>query len=190
MKTKLISQGLLLSTVVLTAACSLHSNPNNGYHDPLVAYTAVQKQTDARILGGMIVLNKNEISLAQLAQQKTNNPAVRNYALWMEKAHSQNLNETLKLSQQLGLHPMEGDVARMLQQKGRQEMKTLSRLQNGAFDKAYIAAMVKGHQAALHLLDDKLIKLAVNPALKHQLENTSHHVNEHLQKAKAVQNTL
>ncbi len=78
----------------------------------------------------------------------------------------------------------------MLQRNGRKAIASLNHLQNGAFDRVYIADMVKGHTAALQLLNQKLIPLATNPLVKQLLENTRNHVIMHLQKAKAVQAQL
>lgn len=108
----------------------------------------------------------------------------------MNKAHSRNLQEAERLSQKLDVAPKQGQTAAQLQRKGRQELAALNRLQNHAFDRAYINAMVKDHAAALQLLDQRLIPQATNPQLRQYLEATRANVAQHLKQAQAVQNQL
>ncbi|KTC77993.1 DUF4142 domain-containing protein [Legionella brunensis] len=181
---------LTLSAILLASGCS--TNSNDAYNDlpANVVVTPAQAKVDAKILGGLVVLNRNEIAAATEAQRKATNPAVKNYAALMNKTHSQNLQETQNISRRIGVMPENGSVAMMLQSKGKQEMATLNRLQGLAFEKAYIAAMIKDHAAALALLNQKLIPQATNPMVKKQLIITRVHVQEHLAQAQAVQKEL
>ncbi|CEK11029.1 DUF4142 domain-containing protein [Legionella hackeliae] len=182
---------LTCSAVLLASGCSLNSNSNDVYAQPAnVVITPAQAKVDAKILGGLIVLNQNEIAAATEAQRKATNPAVKNYAAWMNKAHSQNLQEVQNVSHRLGIAPVNGNVAMMLKQKGRQELATLNRLNGMAFDRAYIGAMVKDHSAALHLIDHKLANEATSPLLRRQLELTRAHVVQHLKQAQLIQREL
>ncbi|KTD19611.1 Predicted outer membrane protein [Legionella lansingensis] len=191
MKSKLLFS-LTCSAILLASGCTPVSNPANDFNNPPanVVVTPAQAQVDAKILGGLIVLNQNEIAAATAAQQKAANPAVKNYAAWMNKAHSQNLQETLNLSQRMGVPPANGNVAMMLKRKGRQELASLNRLSGVAFERAYIAAMVKDHTAALQLIDHKLLNEATNPLLRRQLEITRTHVVQHLKQAQLIQRSL
>ncbi|WED44005.1 DUF4142 domain-containing protein [Legionella cardiaca] len=189
MKTKLLLS-LSVGAVLLASGCT----NNNDYYNDAVPGTAVvtpaQAQVDAKILGGLIVLNQNEIAAATLAQTKASNQAVRNYATLMYRAHSANLQETQNVSKRIGVAPANGNVAMMLKQKGKQELATLNRLNGYNFDKAYIAAMVKDHTAALHLINHKLLTEATNPAVRRQLEISRAHVEQHLRLAQDIQRQL
>lgn len=178
---------LCILSVIFTAGC------NRAQDDVLVVsggHSAVaQEQVEGKILGAIIVLNRNEISAASLAEKKAVHPAVRQYAAWLYKEHSQNLNSMEKLSHDISVPPESSSLSRTLQQKGQRELAALNRLDKAAFDKAYIAAMVKGHTEAVELLTIK-IKQAQNPLVRKQLELTRKHVVHHLQKAKAIQKQL
>ncbi|KTD11303.1 DUF4142 domain-containing protein [Legionella jamestowniensis] len=180
------------SAILLASGCSLNSNSMNDFNNPPtnVVVTPAQAKVDAKILGGLIVLNQNEIAAATEAQRKAANPAVKNYASWMNKAHSQNLQETQNLSRRIGVAPVNGNVAMMLKQKGRQELAMLNRLNGVAFERAYISAMIKDHKAALQLIDHKLLNEATNPLLRRQLEITRTHVAHHLQQAQLIQRQI
>jgi putative membrane protein len=186
MKLKILSS-LVIGAAIVVSGCGLNSNVN---YAPPVNYTSVQMQTDAKILGAVMAIDKNEISAATLAQKKSANPVVRNFASFLYNQHSQDLGQVQGLSQRLNLAPVNGEVARMLHSEGRHGMAKLSHLNNGAFDRAYISAMVKGHAQALHLIDNKLMPLAINPLVKGELQQLRGHVIVHLSKAQAIQAQL
>ena len=54
-------------------------------------------------------------------------------------------------------------------------------------EKAYIDAMVKGHQEALSLIDDRLLPAAQDTNVRTFLTNSREHVAMHLERAKALQ---
>lgn len=193
MKAKLLSS-LLLGSAMLVSGCGMDSYPEGTPAGPgpvtPANYTSPQMQTDAKILGAVVALNETEIAAARLAEKRAKNPAVKHYADWMKKEHGQNLQQTEAVAQRLGVPPVKGEAARTLHAKGKQGLASLSHLHAGAFDRAYIAHMVKGHEAALHLLNHKLIPEAKNPVLKRQLEATRNHVSAHLKKAIAIQAQL
>ncbi len=189
MKIKFIPT-LVLSAVVLATGCSSNYYTENNFNRPTNALSAEQAQTDARILGGIITLNKNEIAAAQEAQRKSNNLSVKNYANRMYLEHSNNLQQTEMLARKLGIVPEQGAAALMLQRHGQQELAMLDHLNQRNFDRAYINQMVKDHSAALQLINHKLLKQASHPLLIQQLENTRAHVQSHLQQAKLIQKEL
>ncbi|MFA5959889.1 MAG: DUF4142 domain-containing protein [Tatlockia sp.] len=179
---------LIAGTALLTGCGTMNNSDATAY--PAVAYTKVQAQTDAKILGAIVALDQNEMAAGAEAQRKAVNPAVREFAGWMVKEHSQNMQAMEALGHQLGIAPIKGNLAMMLQKKGRQNMAMLKHLNGPAFDKAFINGMVQGHMHALQLLNTKLIPMAVNPNVKHHLEATRNHVMAHLQKAQAIQKQL
>lgn len=181
---------LVCSAVLFASGCNTNPHTYNDANQPAVHATADQKHTDAKILSSLIVLNKNELAAANAAEQKSANRAVRNYAETMTKTHSRNLQDAERLSQTMDVAPKQGQTASLLQRKGRQQLVSLNRLQNQAFDRAYINAMVKDHTAALQLLDQRLIPQATNPQLRQYLEATRANVAQHLRQAQAVQGQL
>lgn len=189
MKIKTIS--LVCGAVLLSAGCVNHSSDNNmTMQSASYSGNAMQAQTDAKVLGAMIVLNQNEIASAQMAEKKSSNPAVVNYAKLMVNQHNNNLREMENMSRKLGVMPEQGNAAMDLQRKGKQEMTMLSKLNSGAFDKAYMAAMVKDHTAALALIDHRLTQQAYNPQLRSALVATRGHVANHLAQAKMIQKEM
>lgn len=185
MKLKLV-MSLLLGTVIALPACTPLSNTTAV---PVTPLTAAQADTDAKILGAVATLDQNEIAMATVAQSKATNMAVRKYADWLYKQHSQNLLEIQSLSQRMGVMPKNGPVALKLQHHGKRVLTALKHANGMKFDKMYISAMVKGHAEAIVLLNG-LIKVASSPALVKELEMTRSHVMAHLQRAQAIQKEM
>ncbi|KTC75329.1 hypothetical protein Lbir_0474 [Legionella birminghamensis] len=183
-----IKFSLLSSAILFASACGMNS-PD--YLDtPSTPMTAAQKAIDGRIIGGLIALNQNEIAAGQLAEAKAVSPSVKNFGQMMVREHGANLSTTEMVAQRTGITPINGPVAATLKYKGKMELAKLKRLNGPAFDKAYIAAMVKGHAEALKLIDTKLMQQAVNPMLRAHLEKTRAHVSQHLQEAQAIQQSI
>ena len=127
---------------------------------------------------------------AEQALKKTNNPLVKNYASTMIKEHGKNLQDTLKISHEIGVNPLRTKAVINLTQEGKKEMALLIPLSDNKFDSIYINAMVKDHTEALNLINQKLLKNVNNPKLKDHLEETRNHVAHHLHETKSIQDKL
>ena len=187
MKSKIIIS-MAVSAILLSSGCQ--HRMEDSYQPSGKSMTVAQVQTEGKIIGSIMVLNKNEIAAASLAERKSSNVDVKNYARMMSREHSKNLQELEKLSDAMHIMPIEGSTAMMLHKKGKHEMAALNRMNGKAFDKAYIGAMVKGHGEALQMLDHKLIPEATDPHVRKFLEMTRSHVMAHLQLAKKIQQEL
>lgn len=191
MKTKFLTS-MTLSVICLTSGC-MHNTPYYAYDNPppnAPAMLPAQAQMDAKILGTLAVINKNEIMAAMEAQRKAHSPAVKNFAAQMQQAHQANLRETEIVGQKIGMMPERGPTAIMLEGKGRQEMRRLHHLSDSSFDKAYMTAMVQDHAEALHIINQKLLPQATNPLVRRHLDMTRAHVMHHLQQAKMIQKEM
>lgn len=186
MKLKILSS-LVIGTALVVSGCGMNSAVD---YTPPVNYTSVQMQTDAKVLGAIMAIDKTEMTAATLAQKKTANPEVRDFAGFLYNQHAQDLQTVQGIGQRLNLVPVNGDVAKTVLRKGHHTGATLSRLKNGAFDRAYIDAMVKGHGEALYVVDNKLMPVTTNPLIKRELATLRGHIIMHQQKAQAIQAKL
>lgn len=120
--------------------------------------------------GGM-----TEVDLAKLAEQKSENPKIKDFAAMMVKDHSA-ANEKLESLASSKRVPVPKTL-------GASQMATKSRLEslNGeSFDKSYIKSQVKAHEATVKLLeteissgqdtDAKALAESVLPTVRHHLE--------------------
>jgi len=87
-------------------------------------------------------MNQAEINLSKMAQNKADNPMVKEFADMMVEDHTQVLDELRKVAG--------GSQSEPSMTKEHQQMSDkLSRLSGAAFDKAYMDAMVRNHQQAI-----------------------------------------
>lgn len=146
---------------------------------------------DAEIIGLLNTINQNEIKAGEIAAKKASTHDVMAYATHMQKAHQTNLDQTLKISEKLGVSADTAtDEAIKLRENGIKELMKLSPLDGNQFDRAYIDSMVKDHHEALNTIDQKLIPAARSDDLRQHLTETREHVSNHLQEAQKIQAAL
>ncbi|KTC65591.1 Predicted outer membrane protein (plasmid) [Legionella adelaidensis] len=150
----------------------------------------VQSNKDGEFIAFLITLNKNEVALADLALTKDMNKQDTDYAKMLKKDHTQGLEKTMEVSKKTNIDAVDTDMVKDLQQKGQQELSSLSSLQGVDFEKAYIDAMVSGHQSALDTINQQFKGHISNGKVKALMEKTKARVKQHLEKAKKLQKKL
>jgi putative membrane protein len=184
-----LTVGLLLSTFSLSAIATTHTTSQNSTTSSQSSLTATQTQ-NGQILEVLMVIDNNEINAANAVLTKTTNPNVKTFANTMITDHSENLKAIQNLAKQINITPVVSSKSTKLQQAGQDELKKLSSLSSNQLDTTYINAMVKGHEAALKLIDNKLLPNASDPKVKSFLTDTRAVVAHHLQLAQTVQSQL
>ncbi len=117
-----------------------------------------------------------EVQLGQLAQQKSQSADVKQFAQKMVSDHSQMADKWFKpVAKQLGVSEPKGPS-----KKDKKEIEKLQGLSGDAFDRAYIAMMVKDHQQDLKDFKDEA-QSAQDPTLKQVAERGSNIIAQHLQ---------
>ena len=143
--------------------------------------------TDANIMAIGAAAHQAEIDAAQIALGTSSNPDVKMFAEQMVNDHSAALAKATALASKLSVTPDDNDDVAALKKDAAATADRLKALSGADFDKAYVAAMVKDHQAVLETLDRKLIPSAKNPELKKYLNDLRPVVVLHLQHAKSLQ---
>ena len=128
---------------------------------------------DKAAAGGMA-----EVQAAQLAQQKSQDAKVKEFAEKMVTDHTANNKQLASLAQQKGV-----EVPSALDAKDQKQLDKLSALDGAKFDKAYLKAQVKDHEAMLKLLQREA-KSGKDADLKSFAEQTIPAVQDHLTMAK------
>jgi putative membrane protein len=146
-------------------------------------------QTNSQVIGDLIALNQGEIATAKVAQDKAVDPEIKKYAHYLYVQHTALLQETRHLSHQIDVIPQSSSIALTLQKNTAHEMKQFSELHGSAFDRVYIPAMIKDHQAGIKLLEHS-IKKSTNQQLTRLLEITVHHIRMHLNKALIIEKNM
>lgn len=159
----------LLGTAVMLAPGMLFGQTN-------AQLTAKDKAFIAEAAAGGL----KEIQFAQLAQQKSNNDQVKNFAQQMITDHTQLNNDMLPFAQQAGITP-----PTQLKPKDQAEYDKLSKMSGPAFDKAYIQSMVKDHHKDLREFKAEEAS-ATDPTFKTTVQNGEKVIQQHTDMADSL----
>jgi putative membrane protein len=146
--------------------------------------------TDAQIAAIVVAANSVDIEAGKLAQSKTKNKKVKEFADSMVRDHTAVNKAAVELVTKLGVTPEENDTSRSLTTSGEQARARMSSLSGKAFDKAYIDNEVAYHKLVIEALDSTLIPSAQNPELKQTLISVRPSFIAHLQHAEQIQASL
>lgn len=145
------------------------------------------KPDDAEILAFLIAADDNVILPASVAQKRKVSPNVLSYAKMLHTGHGKNQADVMALAQKIDVVPTDTAAVDQLRVNGAGELAEMVQLDGPAFDKAYIAGMIKGHEKTLAMIDSQLSPAVSNPELRKQIATTRDHVAMHLQEAKKIQ---
>lgn len=130
-------------------------------------------------VGGMA-----EVEFGNLALEKTSNPQVKDFANMMVSDHGK-ANEELKAIAKMKNITLPG----ALDEEHQKKMTELNGKTGKDFDKAYVEAMVDGHDKTLKLMQDEA-KDGKDADLKAFASKTSPVVNTHLVMIKKIRDTM
>lgn len=190
MKSKHISLTGLASALVVAAAIIFGAAPSAATlgHEPHAARAAAV--TDPQIAAIVVAANTVDIEAGKLAQSKTKNEKVRQFADTMVTDHTAVNKSAVELVTKLGVTPEESETGRGLTAGGEQARARLSGLSGEEFDREYIANEVAYHKLVIDAVDKTLIPNAKNAELKAALVNVRPALVAHLQHAEQIQAEL
>ena len=141
----------------------------------------------AEVLAFVIAADDNEILAAAKAGKKKMSGDAAAYAKMLHIEHGKNQAATMKLGMKLDIVPTDTPAVDALRVKGAGGLAALTTLKGEKFEKAYLAAMVKGHEEVLEMIDNKLMKMTDDEEVRKQLTETRSHVVAHLEQGKRLQ---
>src|SRR5690242_3766228 len=99
---------------------------------------AAEAPTDPQIAAIVVTANQVDIDAGQLAESKTKNAQVREFAQLMVKDHTGVNQAATELVNRLKVTPETNPTSDSLKQGGDQNLASLRKLKGSAFDKAYV----------------------------------------------------
>jgi putative membrane protein len=117
---------------------------------PLTALAA-DANPDARFYKAAAQGGLAEVQAGQLAEQKSSNPKVKDFAAMMVKDHSAANDELTTLAASKGV-TLPSDIS-VAQKAGNAKLEVLS---GGSFDKSYIKSQVQAHKSTVTLLQKEI----------------------------------
>lgn len=121
-----------------------------------------------------------EVALGKLAQTKTTNAKVKEFADMMVADHGKANDELMALAKSKNI-TLPGTISNDKQK----EMDELNKKNSAEFDKAYVDAMVEGHKKTISLFEDES-KNGKDPDLKAFVDKTLPTIKMHLQHIESI----
>ena len=171
--------------LALAGPAAAQKNPADEPHTRL-ANPPANMPSEAQIVGFLDEVDQSGIDASQMALERSKNDDVLDFANRMIAHHEENRRKT----GELGISASRGELASKFKEKRKATASRLGRLEGPAFDRAYMAAMVDDHVAALDKLDRKAIPAAKTGALARHLQDTRPAVEEHLEEARRIKASL
>jgi len=141
---------------------------------------------DAQIAAITDAANSAEIAQAKVAQAKSKDAAVKTFAAMMITHHGEAKQKQAKLK----MKTEESGASTALQSDAGATLNELNSNPGKDFDKVYIAAQITEHQKVLETINDKLLPNVKDERLKAYLEEIKPTVEQHLKRAKQLQESL
>jgi predicted outer membrane protein len=212
---KTIALALAVSATLATNSFAQQNMPQrHEVNKPVVKVTtqAGANSADSQLAGCLIVDNQGEIALGQLAEQKTKNNEVKQFAQMMVKDHTDFMQKLEKFAgeqkhsnaaqlnpavqnvdsatQPMGSQPL--NLASLKQQIGQKclEMtqQELGKYDGVQFDKWYVGQQIGAHMQVLAELE--VFRNQASPELASLLDKGIQTTKTHLEHAKTLENSL
>ena len=157
---RLSGWGAMACAAVLAVACDTGdrtarygdatvTNAESERLDNTAVGTAGQTSAARRFAEPVMMANKAEIKLGQLAIERTQNADVRQFAQMMVDDHTTALNELKQAVKGSAQEPAQLDT------EHQQLYDRLSKLNGPGFDREYMTAMVNGHRKVRDMVKDR-----------------------------------
>jgi putative membrane protein len=143
--------------------------------------------TDPEIASIAVTANQIDIDYAKIAEKKSKNAEVINFAQTMAKDHQSVIDQAVALVKKLGVTPQDNATSKSLKAGEAKTVKLLNSKSGRAFDKAYIDNEVGYHKAVIKEVETALIPDAKNAELKSLLQSVLPVLKSHLSHAEMVQ---
>ena len=148
------------------------------------------KPSDPQIAHIVVTANQIDIDAGKLAKSKSKRKDVQEFAQRMITDHTAVNKQAGALAKKLGVKPEDNDTSKSLKKGATDNIANLKKLNDGAFDRAYVDHEVAYHQAVLDAIDKVLIPSAQNAELKDLIVKVRPAIATHLEHAKHAQADL
>ena len=151
--------------------------------------TDAAPMSDANIVAAIGLSNAAEISAGELASTKARNAEVKAFARQMVTEHRAMQKDADALATATSLAPLPPASADSMRRASAASLDSLKSMTGADFDRAYMAAQVRDHQATLARLQ-RFQAAAQNAELKTMLAGAIPKVQAHLDKATQIHSQL
>lgn len=121
---------------------ALGERPDTGRHGETLAF--------------LLAIHEHEVLAAEQAAAKDVSPRVKEFARTLHEDHGRGAVETMQLGKRAGVPTVQTEAVERMVRRGTAELADLVLLDGPAYERAFLDAMVRGHQEAISLLDDRI----------------------------------
>jgi putative membrane protein len=146
--------------------------------------TAALAAADRDFVVGMIAGGTAEVELGRLAEEKASNPAGREFAEVLVRDHQKANAELKSIATKYNI-----DVSNANLDDHKNDMERMRKLSGPEFDSEYIQMMVDKHEKTVTKLEERAND-DDNPEIRQWASRTLPTVRQHLEKAKAIKDSL
>ncbi len=146
--------------------------------------------SDAEVASVAVTANQIDIEYAEIAQLKSKNSEVLNFAKTMANDHKAVIEQAVALAGKLKVTPQTNKLTKQLLADAGKTKKMLKSKKGIAFDKAYIDNEVAYHKAVIGAVESVLIPETDNAELKQLLQKVLPALKTHLSHAEMLQKNL
>jgi putative membrane protein len=147
---------------------------------------ATPKLSDREIVSVAVAANQNDIDFSEIAQKRSFNPEILQFAQTMTNDHKAIIAKTTALAKRRGMTPKDNAVSQNLLADAKKTRTMLKSKSAKDFDKAYIDSEVDYHTAVIASVEG-LIPQAQNSELKDLLLKMLPPLKTHLSHAEMLQ---
>jgi predicted outer membrane protein len=195
-KVRILAIATLLAVPLQLAAQEGSKNPREAAgaktpgNEKAAQPTQAQKQFEQQTLAKLHLINQHEIDAGNLAKERGQSDQVKNYGETLVTDHQQLDSNVTSFAErnEITLPGAQEGKAQLdkMQQKHQAMAERLKSLSGAQFDRAFVTAMVQGHQQAI-----QQVRTALNQAQDEQFKNlltdTLPVLQKHLQLAQQLQ---
>jgi len=147
---------------------------------------AADTLSDAEIAHAAYTADDLDIAYAKIALEKSQTPAIRQFAELMVKDHSAANEAALALVKKLGVTPKDNAFSQTLAKNGEAKKTELKGLTGAAFDKAYAQNELAYHQVVVKTVAEQWIPTIQNAEFKKFMTDGNEIFKVHLNHAQAM----
>jgi putative membrane protein len=152
--------------------------------------TAATTSNVGDTFGVLRAIHLAEIEHGTLAQAKSTNSDVKDYAEKVVKDHRTRMMKDDKMMTGLGVAPRDSALSARIRAASDQQTTRLNSLSGAAFDRAYIDEQINYYRTVLDTFDRDLLPNIKDPDLKSQVSEARERANDNLKEAQDLRLSL
>lgn len=146
--------------------------------------------SDGQVLAALITVHENELAAARIAEARSSNEAVREFASRMLAEHTAAIDSLRQLASELHVERAQSTASQQIARDGRATAARITSAPPETFEATYVNTMVEGHEHVLTLIDDTLLPAASQARLRTEIGNQRTAVTSHLEHARMLKRDL